>query len=94
MQTSKHGENKMLSPSHILHITHPQVTSAYIKQDLDGKQSGKQVLVLETAIEVGAGEQEDDRYLDLLVDLPEIKQSVEMQFGDISRVDIRSSTFH
>ncbi len=84
----------MLSPSHILHIPHPHVTSAYIKQDLDSKQAGKQVLVLETAIEVGSGEKEEDQYFDLLVDLPEIKQNVEMQFGDISRVDIRTATFH
>ncbi len=81
----------MLSPSHILHITHPCVTSAYIKQDLESNKAGQQVLVLETPVELGSPE---DQYLDLLADLPEIKQCVEKQFGDISRVDIRSATFH
>ena len=84
----------MLSPSHILHITHPNVTSAYIKQDLENDHNGRQVLVLETDIDMSHASEAEDKYFDLLVDLRDIQKKVERQFGDISRVDIRGSTFH
>lgn len=84
----------MLLPSHILHITHPNVTSAYIKQDLENDHNGKQVLVLETDIDIYHSPDEEDKYFDLLADLKDIQRTVERQFGDISRVDIRGSTFH
>lgn len=80
----------MLAPSHILHISHPSVTSAYIKQDLESDMNGKQVLVLETGFDVEHPSGED-QYFDLLIDLKDIKRFVEKQFGDISRVDIRGS---
>ena len=85
----------MLAPSHILHISHPNVTSAYIKQDLEAHMNGKQVLVLETNINVSrADETEEDKYFDLLAALKSIRNQAEKQFGDISRVDIRGATVH
>jgi hypothetical protein len=82
----------MLAPSHLLHITHPHVTAAYIKQDVAALNDGKQVLVLETELSVDSPASEDeDKYFDLLVDLNDIREQVEMQFGNISRVDIRST---
>lgn len=83
----------MLSPAHIVHIAHPVVTSAYIKQDLNAETQGKQVLVLETEFDVEHTDNED-KYFDLLVDLTDIKKQAEVQFGDISRVDIKGHTFH
>ena len=84
----------MLSPSHILHLVHPNVTSAYIKQDLENDHNGKQVLVLETDLDTAHTVDEEDKYLDLLIALEDIKRNVELQFGDISRVDIRGATCH
>lgn len=83
----------MLSPSQLIHISHPHVTSAYIKQDLAAQTSGKQVLVIETDIDVAKLENEDE-YLDLLMDLKDIRSRAQKQFGDISRVDIKGATFH
>ncbi len=51
----------MLSPSHILHIAHPNVTSAYIKQDLENNRNGKQVLVLETDIDMTHTEESEEK---------------------------------
>lgn len=83
----------MLSPSQLIHISHPHVTSAYIKQDLAAQTAGKQVLVIETDIDVAKAENEDE-YLDLLMDLKDIRSRAQRQFGDISRVDIKGATFH
>ncbi len=80
----------MLAPSHVLHITHPHVTSAYIKQNLESDLNGDQVLVLETDIDMTQDETDEDKYFDLLVDLQDIQRHVEKQFGNISRVDIRA----
>lgn len=84
----------MLAPSHIIHIAHPNVTSAYIKQDLENNLNGKQVLVLETDIDMAHVEEAEDKYFDLLADLKDIRSRAEKQFGDISRVDIRGTTCH
>ena len=83
----------MLSPSQLIHISHPHVTSAYIKQDLAAETAGKQVLVIETDIDVAKAENEDE-YLDLLMDLKDIRSRAQKQFGYISRIDIKGATFH
>jgi len=84
----------MLSPSHILNIAHPNVLNAYIKQDLKSKVNGSQVLVLETDIDMKQGEDAEEKYLDLLADLQEIRLKAQNTYGNISRVDIRTDTFH
>lgn len=84
----------MLSPSHILHVAHPYITTAYIKQDVQSDKRNSQILVLETDIDVQNSETEEDKYFELLSDLKDIKSYAEKQFGNITRVDIRSHAVH
>ena len=85
----------MTSPSQIIHLAHPSIVTAYIKQDVEADKTGKQILVLETDISSDVtSEIEEDKYFDLLVDLQDIRKKAEKQFGNISRVDIRGYTCH
>ncbi len=77
----------------ILNITHPSITSAYVKYDVESDMK-KHVLVLETDFDVADIASEEEKYFDLLVDLNGIRSEAEKQYGDISRVDIRGVTCH
>jgi hypothetical protein len=83
----------MLSMSEKLQaITHPLVSSLYMRKDFGSNHRGEDVLVIEASFP-----RPDDDYrtfdsylMDLLVDLEDLKGKVENQIGKFDRVDIRT----
>lgn len=70
-------------------ISHPLVSSIYMKKNLSGA-AGENVLVIETMFPDRDAREEEDYLFDLLVDLEAIKRQAEIDVGSfIDRVDIR-----
>jgi len=74
--------------SHVLAgLKHPLIRSAYVT----AIGSDEPVLTLETDIDLRTnGEDDHERYLDLLLDLSDIRRTAERECGPVSRVDIKS----
>ncbi len=82
----------MHTPQQILtNVSHPLVTGMYTKRDYDGTNKAQEVLVIETNMEETEFYARDDRLIDLLTDLNELRMMAEDKIGHIDRIDIRPS---
>ncbi|MCF8495706.1 MAG: hypothetical protein K9G62_03460 [Alphaproteobacteria bacterium] len=76
----------------VSHITHPLVSSLYLKKDPGKRRQGETVLVIETNFSEQEEDHEsfDSHLLDLLLDLQDLKDQAESRVGKLDRIDIRS----
>jgi hypothetical protein len=74
-------------------ITHPYISSMYLKKDFANHHAGEDVLVIDAEFpseEEGTHKSFDSYLIDLLIDLEELKNQAEREVGRFDRVDIRT----
>ena len=80
----------MLEPRQLHNITHPFISSIYMKKEFDEKQrTGHDVLVIEARGDGATAAERNRSLFSLLADLDLIRDEVEKKAGKFGRVDIR-----
>jgi hypothetical protein len=79
-------------PEEMKSITHPLISSIYLKKDYGAEPGSQDVLVIKTNFDDVSDEYSDyDTYLmELLTDLDELKAQAEDSVGHFDRIDIRA----
>jgi hypothetical protein len=79
-------------PEVLTSVTHPLVSSMYLKKDYRSMHDFDDVLVIETNFSHdGRPEDFDERLAELLYDLHDLQVEAERKVGHIDRVDIRAA---
>jgi hypothetical protein len=79
----------MSIPEKLTHVTHPLISSIYLKKDYSGRHSSEDVLVIETNFTEGNDEIYDTCLTRLLGDLHDLQVQAERKIGHFDRIDIR-----
>jgi hypothetical protein len=78
-------------PERVTSVTHPLISSIYLKKDYSGVRSSEDVLVIETNFSHEEPEENFDTHLSaLLSDLHDLQIQAEEKIGHFDRVDIRT----
>ena len=80
-----------LIPKKMPHTAHPFISSVYLKDDYGHGRNPHKTLIVE--VKMNAKTAETD-YLELLTELPQLKEKAESYFGFFNNVDIRMNTVH
>ncbi len=75
-------------PEQVMHVTHPLVSSIYLKKDYGGRDS-EDVLVIETNFTENDNDNYDLYLTRLLGDLHDLQVQAERKIGHFDRIDIR-----
>ncbi len=78
-------------PERLTSVTHPLVSSIYLKKDYGRARDSKDVLVIETNFPNNGSDLADSRLSKLLYDLHDLQVQAEEKMGHFDRVDIRPS---
>ena len=72
-------------------VTHPLLSSIYLKKNYSGMHDPEDVLVIETNFSNSDAEEDfDSRLSELLYDLKDLQIQAEEKIGHFDRVDIRT----
>ena len=77
----------MMIPEYLKSVTHPLITSSYLKKIENGSFGYEDVLVIESR--VSSDGLDHEKYMMLLSDLADIRKMAEKEVGTFDRVDIR-----
>jgi hypothetical protein len=75
-------------PEQLKSVTHPLISSMYLKKDYGAIRDGEDVLVIETNFDGS----HDSSLMELLGDLPTLQLLAEQKVGAFDRVDIRAAS--
>ena len=79
-------------PERLTSVTHPLISSIYLKKEYGAKDAVEDVLVIETNFSQGEHEADhfDTSLTELLGDLQDLQLQAEEKIGHFDRVDIRT----
>jgi|GEM_PF-1518146 len=80
-----------LIPKKMPHISHPFISSIYLKEDHAKGMYSENTLIVEVKRHRCTAEAD---YLNLLTELPSLKEKAESYFGQFSNIDIRMESVH
>lgn len=75
-------------PEQVMHVTHPLVSSVYLKKNHGGRNPGY-ILVIEANFAESGDENYDACLTRLLGDLHDLQIQAEQRIGHFDRIDIR-----
>jgi hypothetical protein len=78
-------------PERLTSVTHPLISSIYLKKNYSGMHDSEDVLVIETNFSNSDTDEDFDSHLsELLFDLHDLQIQAEEKIGHFDRVDIRT----
>lgn len=90
LKRTKEHHRMMNVPERLTSVTHPLVSSIYLKKDYGGAHDSEDVLVIETNFPNNGSYVSGARLSELLYDLHDLQVQAEEKIGHFDRVDIRT----